>query len=67
MKAKDFFSIDKKSVKGLLPVEWAVLIYTILTSILMMVMYTRLHAPGEMISLRVRAVVGTDSSHVGYI
>ncbi len=57
MKTTDLFTLDKKPVKGLVPVEWAVLIYTILTSILMMVMYTRLHTPAEMTSLRIRAVV----------
>ncbi len=58
-KAKDFFSIDKKPVKGLIPLEWAMLCYLVITAILMLIMYTRLHNPGEMVSLRLRAVVLT--------
>ncbi len=54
---KDFFSIDKKPVKGLIPLEWAVLCYLAITALLMLVMYTRLHNPGEMVSLRLRVVV----------
>ena len=54
---KDFFNIEKKPVKGLIPLEWAVLCYLAVTALLMLLMYTRLHNPVEMVSLRVRVVV----------
>jgi hypothetical protein len=52
----NLFSIDKKPVKGLLPMEWVILAYTVLTLVLMLLMYTRLHNPASMLQLRFQAV-----------
>lgn len=57
MKLKDFFTLDKKPVKGLIPMEWAVLCYLVLTTILMLFMYTSLHNPEEMLMFRLRVVI----------
>lgn len=56
-KIKELFTLEKKPTKGLLPLEWAILVYLLFTSVLMAVMYTRLHTPGEMFSFRVRVLV----------
>ena len=54
--AVNLFAIDKKPVKGLLPMEWVILAYTVLTLALMLLMYTRLHNPASMLQLRFQAV-----------
>lgn len=56
-KFKDLFVIDKAPKRGLLALEWAVLIYTVLTFVLMAVMYTSLHNTDQMIMLRVRVLL----------
>lgn len=53
---KDLFSINKKPAKGLLPMEWAILAYTLFTLILIMFMFTRLHNPQQMIVFRAQVV-----------
>lgn len=53
---KDLFLIDKKERKGLLPMEWAILAYTLFTLILIMVMFTRLHNPQHMLIFRAQVV-----------
>ena len=57
LKFKELFAIEKTPKRGLLALEWAVLIYTLLTFILMALMYTSLHNTEQMIMLRVRVVV----------
>lgn len=54
--AMNLFATDKKPVKGLLPMEWVILAYTVLTLVLMLLMYTRLHNPASMLQLRFQAV-----------
>jgi membrane-associated phospholipid phosphatase len=56
---RDFFSIEKKPVKGLIAMEWAVLCYLLLTSVIMLFMFTRLHNPEAMLMFRLRVVVLT--------
>lgn len=53
---KNLFVIEKKPVKGLLMMEWAVLAYTAFTLILMLITYTRLYNPHTMIMLRFQSV-----------
>lgn len=50
---------DKKPVRGLLLLEWAVLIYTLLTLLLMFFMRTKLHEPEAMLTGRLQAVAIT--------
>lgn len=57
IKIKELFAIDKNPKRSLLALEWAVLIYTAFTFILMAVMYTNLHNTEQMIMLRVRVLV----------
>lgn len=57
MKIKDLFRIDNKGRKGLVPLELAVLAYMLFTTILICIMFTRLHAPAEMLMFRARVVV----------
>lgn len=54
---KELLTLEKKPIKGLLSVEWAVLVYLIFTSALMAIMYTRLHNPGDMFAFRLRVLV----------
>lgn len=50
------FELKAKPVKGLLAFEWVVLGYTVLTLLLMLFTYTKLHNPVEMLVGRVQAV-----------
>ncbi|MBR5062303.1 MAG: phosphatase PAP2 family protein [Prevotella sp.] len=56
---KDIFTIDKHPRKGLMPLEWVVLGYLILTSLLILFTYTELEFPLEMLKGRGRVVVMT--------
>jgi membrane-associated phospholipid phosphatase len=53
------FEIKAKPVKGLLAVEWVVLGYTVLTLLLMLFTYTKVHNPVSMLVGRVQAVAIT--------
>lgn len=53
---KNIFAIERKPVKGLLMLEWVMLGYALLTLLLILFMYTRLHDPSAMITMRVKAV-----------
>jgi membrane-associated phospholipid phosphatase len=53
---KKLFQIEKHPRKGLLPLEWAVLAYTAFTLLLMMLLFTRLHNPVQMLTCRIQAV-----------
>ncbi len=57
LKLKDYFKVDNKGPKGLLPLEWVVLGYLLFTAVLMLLMQTRLHNAGDMLELRIRVVV----------
>ena len=56
---KKLFAIDKKPVKGLLMLEWAMLVYVVLTLLYIVVVYTELQQPGSLIWLRVQTVAMT--------
>ena len=58
-KIADYFIFERKPRRGLLPLEWVVLAYTALTSIVMIVCYTKLVNPEAMIWLRIRVVATT--------
>lgn len=53
---RDIFAIERKPRKGLLAVEWAVLAYTVLTALVIIVCYTRIVNPEAMIWGRLRIV-----------
>lgn len=55
----DIFKKDKKPRKGLLPVEWVVVGYIVITSIVMALCHDRLTNPDAMIDLRMKAVATT--------
>ncbi len=55
-KLLDYFQIEKKPRRGLLPMEWAVLAYLAFTLLFMLIVYTRLANPGAMIWGRLRVV-----------
>src|SRR5574344_2654622 len=52
-----WFTIEKKPVKGLLPLEWAVLAYMAFTLLIVLFTYTKLANPESMIWGRIR--IGT--------
>ena len=56
---KKLFAIDKKPVRGLLMLEWAMLVYAALTLLYIVVAYTRLEHPSSLLWLRVQTVVMT--------
>lgn len=53
---KSLFIIDKKPLRGLNLLEWAVIAYLLFTLLLMMVVFTKLHDPAEMLWGRARVV-----------
>lgn len=57
---RDYFKIDKNPVKGLLPLEWVMLVYMALTVVVMLFSYTKLANPESMVwgRLRVLAIMG---------
>ena len=57
MVIKKIFEIEKKPRKGLLAFEWAVLAYMAFTLLLMLITYTKLHDPEEMLWGRARFVI----------
>ena len=56
---KYLFAIDKNPVKGLLLLEWSVLIYLVFTLLIMLFTYTRVHNPESMLWGRVQIVAMT--------
>jgi len=58
-KLLDLFKREKKAKKGLLALEWVVMGYLILTTMLMLFTYTKVHNPGEMLWGRVQIVFMT--------
>ena len=53
---KNIFTLEKKPHKGLLLVEWAMLVYALLTLLLMLFIYTRLQNPASMLWLRFQSI-----------
>lgn len=53
---KDLIKIDKKPRRGLIPLEWVVLGYLVLTLLIVLFTYTKLPNPDSMIWGRVRVV-----------
>lgn len=54
---KRLFSLEKKPKKGLILVEWVMLIYVLFTFLLLLLTYTKLQNPASIIWLRVQAVM----------
>lgn len=54
---KNLFAIEKKPHKGLFAVEWVILAYTLMTFMLLFLVYTKAHNPEAMIWGRIRIVV----------
>ena len=48
-KLLELFKKEKKAKKGLMAIEWVVMGYTIITTLLMLFTYTKVHSPGEML------------------
>lgn len=55
----EYFKIEKNPKKGLLALEWAVLVYMAFTLLMIFFTYTRLHNPQSMIWGRVQILVMT--------
>lgn len=55
----DIFRIEKSPKKGLLAIEWVVMGYLVLTLLLMLFTYTKLHNPESMLWGRLRVVAMT--------
>ena len=53
---KDLFAVEQKPVKGVLMMEWAMLAYAVLTLPLILVMWTTLTDPMQMLWLRLQGV-----------
>ena len=58
-KLLELFKKEKKAKKGLMAIEWVVMGYTIITTLLMLFTYTKVHNPGEMLWGRVQIVIMT--------
>lgn len=56
---KNLFVIEKKPHKGLVMAEWATMAYVVLTLLLILLTYTRLHNPVSMLWLRFQSVMMT--------
>ena len=59
MKIKELFTKEKKPVKGLLAIEWVVMGYLVITTLLMLFTYTKVHNPGGMLWGRMQIVFMT--------
>lgn len=55
----DIFRIDKKPIRGLVAAEWAMVAYLVLTFVVMLFTYTKLHNPESMLWGRLRIVAIT--------
>ena len=55
----DLFKIEKKPLKGLLPIEWAAASYMLFTFVLIVFFYTKMEAPQTMIYGRLRIIAMT--------
>ena len=59
VKIRDYFKRDKKPHHGLLAAEWVVMGYMVFTLVMMVVMWTKLVNPEDMLTGRLRYVVVT--------
>lgn len=59
MVIKKIFEIEKKPRKGLMAFEWAVMAYLLFTLLLIMITFTKLQNPGEMLWGRAQVVIST--------
>jgi hypothetical protein len=66
MTIKEMFKLEKNPRKGLFPVEWATLIYLVLTLLWVLFAYTKMVNPYSMLWLRIRIVVTTFALWVVY-
>lgn len=57
MKIFDIFQSDKKHRKGLLPLEWIVVAYTLLTTLWILFAYTELHNPVALLLGRAKVML----------
>ena len=58
-KLLELFKREKKAKKGLMAIEWVVMGYLAITTLLMLFTYTKVHNPGEMLWGRVQIVIMT--------
>lgn len=56
---KELFRLEKKPIRGLLWLEWAVLAYALATTIFILFTYTRLHQPDQMLWGRAQVLLMT--------
>jgi membrane-associated phospholipid phosphatase len=63
---KEIFKLEKNPRKGLLPLEWATLIYLVLTLLWVLFSYTKMVNPHSMIELRIRILVTTFAIWIVY-
>lgn len=54
---KNLFAIEKKPLKGLVLMEWAMVVYALFTLVLMLFFYTRLQNPVSMIIVRFQSIL----------
>ena len=66
MKIKELFTKEKKPVKGLLAIEWVVMGYLVITTLVALFTYTNLQNPDARIWGRVRAVAMAVALWVAY-
>ena len=56
---KNLFQLEKKPLKGLMPLEWVVMGYLLFTLIVILFFYTKMNNPQELIFGRLRVVAMT--------
>ena len=66
MKYKEFFKIEKKPEKGLFAVEWVIMGYLVLTTLLMLFTWVKLQNPESMLWGRFRVVAITAAMWLVY-
>ena len=54
---RELFAIEKKSQRGLIAAEWVVVGYAVLTTLMMLFLWTKLPDAGAMLMGRFRALV----------
>lgn len=63
---KDLFKIEKKPRKGLFPLEWAMVVYLLFTTLLILFSSSRLHSTDAMLWGRFRVVMLTAAVYAVY-
>ena len=59
MKLKDLFAVEKKPIKGLLAVEWIVMVYLLFTVVIMLVQWNQLQTAEDMVKGRIQWLLVT--------